>query len=58
MIRVVALDGNGIPRVYGDGPTMDIAETRCRDELLEYLKTRKEMRLTDFVLDRHNFSPT
>lgn len=33
--RVVIVDNMGVPRVWGEGPTKDIAETRAWDEFRE-----------------------
>lgn len=36
------IDANGIPRVYGTGPTRDVAETECRQAVIEYVRRRPE----------------
>jgi hypothetical protein len=43
-----AFDGNDLPRVYGRRQNADIAETYCWEELGEYLRRRREMRLDEF----------
>ncbi len=42
MKRYVGKDANGIPRVWGEGETSEIAETRCREAVLDYLKGRPD----------------
>ncbi len=41
-MTVTGFDVNGIPRVYGEHSNIDIAETRCREEALTYLKHRPD----------------
>jgi|ERR1700733_7944600 hypothetical protein len=48
MFQCTAFDGSNIPRVYGRHDNTDVAETYCRDELIEYLKRRREMRADEF----------
>jgi hypothetical protein len=43
-IRFLGFDSSGIARVYGDGATADIAETRCRQTALEYVQGRPDCR--------------
>jgi len=38
----VGKDCNSIERVWGEGPTADIAETRCFDEAKVYIKERPD----------------
>lgn len=42
MKRYVGHDANGVPRVWGEGPTFEIAESRCKDEALTYLRRRPD----------------
>lgn len=43
MIRFVALDRNGISRVWGEHQSSaEVAEARCSDEAREYLKRRPD----------------
>lgn len=42
MKRYIGTDKNSIPRVWGEGKTADIAETRCRLEVIEYIRRRPE----------------
>lgn len=42
--RYIAYDHMGVKRVYGDGPTKDIAESRCLLELEEYQQRRPDLR--------------
>lgn len=42
MTRFIGKDANGVPRVYGDGPTADIAETECRQAAAEYVRRRPD----------------
>lgn len=37
------LDPKGFPRVYGVGPTNDVAETECSEAIIEYLLRRPDM---------------
>ncbi len=46
-------DCNGIPRVWGTGPSHDIAETRARSMALEYVARRRDTG----PLDLWTFSP-
>ena len=42
-IRVcVGIDGNGIERVFGEGPNFDVAETECRKAIKEYVTRRPD----------------
>jgi hypothetical protein len=38
----VGKDANGIPRVYGNGPTPDVAESECRKAMMEYVGRRPD----------------
>lgn len=38
----IGRDAHGVPRVWGTGPTLDIAETRCREEAFDYLRRRPD----------------
>lgn len=40
--RFVGLDAHGVIRVYGDGPTSDVAETECKKAALEYVGRRRD----------------
>jgi len=40
MIR--GYDCNGIPRVYGEHSNLDVAETMCKEEAIEYVKRRPD----------------
>lgn len=51
MYRFIARSPDGAKRVYGDGPTKDIAESRCRDELLEYIKRRPDWPLSKYIIE-------
>jgi hypothetical protein len=42
MITVVGYDPNGTRRVYGEGPSLDVAETRCMEEAIAYLRRRPD----------------
>ena len=35
-------DKNGVRRVFGLGPTNDIAETRCKEAAKDYVKDRPD----------------
>lgn len=35
-------DVNGIPRVYGEHKNVDVAETICKEEALDYLRKRPD----------------
>ncbi len=41
-MEFIGKDGNGIPRVWGAGPSPDIAETECRIKILEYVSERPD----------------
>ena len=41
--RFVAYDYMNVPRVWGEGETRDIAESRCRDELMDYARRRPDL---------------
>ena len=49
-IRFIAKDVNGVPRVWGEGPTAEIAESRCIDTLREYVQGRRDLRLDQFTI--------
>ena len=40
--QVIGKDGHGVPRVYGEGPSRDIAESRCWDEVRDYVARRRD----------------
>lgn len=42
IIRWIGKDANGIPRVYGEAPTPDIAEARCMDAAKDYVRHRPD----------------
>ncbi len=42
MKQMTGYDANGIRRVWGEGPTLDIAETRCKDAALDYVQRRRD----------------
>ena len=42
MIWFIGSDPNGIKRVWSRHQDADVAESRCRDEALNYLKTRPD----------------
>ena len=41
--NIYAIDGAGIARVYGHGPTRDEAITQCRIACVEYLRDRPDI---------------
>lgn len=50
MFQMNAVDKDGIPRVFGHGPTLDIAETECRRAIVEYCKGKPHHAVSDFEL--------
>jgi hypothetical protein len=40
--ETIGYDGNGVPRVYGNGPTPDVAESRCMAESRDYVARRRD----------------
>ncbi len=42
MKQMAGYDANGVRRVWGEGPTLDIAETRCKEAALDYLRHRRD----------------
>ena len=48
MFQMNGIDKNGVTRVYGRGPTLDLAETECRRAVVEYCQRRREMKIDDF----------
>jgi hypothetical protein len=41
--RVIGMDPMGIPRAYGEGPTFDIAETRCMAEACDCVQRQRDL---------------
>lgn len=52
--RYVARDYMGVPRVYGEGETKDIAETRCCEELMAYRQRRPDLASAGFSVELDN----
>lgn len=42
MPTISGYDVNGIPRVYGQHDNVDVAETKCKEEAIEYVKRRRD----------------
>lgn len=42
IIIIIGRDRNKIPRVWGAGPTWDIAETRCHTAAVDYVRSRPD----------------
>lgn len=41
-VRISGYDAAGLPRVWGEHETADVAETRCRDEAAAYVRRRPD----------------
>ena len=42
LYQCIGTDSRGIPRVYGEGPSRDVAESRCKDEARDYVGRRRD----------------
>lgn len=40
--QVIGKDGRGVPRVFGEGPSFDVAESRCAMAVREYVARRRD----------------
>ena len=40
--RNIGTDSQGMPRVFGEGPSRDVAESRCRAEARDYVARRRD----------------
>jgi hypothetical protein len=42
LVRYIGVDPSGIKRVYAEHTNPDVAETRCMEEVLKYIKHRPD----------------
>lgn len=52
IVRFIARSPDGVPRCWGEGQTLEIAEARCITELHRYVRGRPEWPLSAFTIER------
>lgn len=39
---MIGCDRHGVPRCFGEGPTREVAETRCVESVFAYVRRRRD----------------